>query len=140
MFDRYEIRPQNNVHTTKTVHEHRAPTDQSIRLLREMEEKARDSILDVIYVKNNLIEYTMAIGENHPWLDPVLCIKFKINGNEYKREFRFRCLDDEGVNKLFKEMQSWLMSLILDDPLNNLLMEIRMRREKFLHDYRVKNS
>lgn len=39
----------------KTVHEHRAPTDDSIKLYKEIKEKAYDSILDSISINDNTL-------------------------------------------------------------------------------------
>ena len=36
-----------------TIHEHRAPTDESVRLLNEFEEKARKNIIHKISVNEN---------------------------------------------------------------------------------------
>jgi hypothetical protein len=37
-------------YVTREVHEHRAPTDESVRLLREMEAKAREQIIEAVHV------------------------------------------------------------------------------------------
>jgi histidinol-phosphate/aromatic aminotransferase/cobyric acid decarboxylase-like protein len=46
MFDSYTLRAGDQHHHHRTeVHEHRAPTDASVKLLREMEQAALDKIL-----------------------------------------------------------------------------------------------
>lgn len=54
MFDTYEIRQGGSQHHshTHTIIEKRAPTDESVRLLREMEEKARQQVLSAIRLEN----------------------------------------------------------------------------------------
>ncbi|MEE8368605.1 MAG: hypothetical protein V3S30_09840, partial [Thermoanaerobaculia bacterium] len=37
----------------QTIHEHKAPTDDSVKLLREMEEAARKSVLEVYRFEDN---------------------------------------------------------------------------------------
>ena len=49
----------------KTVIEKRAPTDDSIRLFNEMKEKAYDSILDTIVIKNNTLNLSGVIYQDH---------------------------------------------------------------------------
>jgi hypothetical protein len=45
MLDTYNFRTESVTHeVTKSVHEHRAPTDESLKLLREMQDKARAEI------------------------------------------------------------------------------------------------
>lgn len=41
---------------TVNVHEHRAPTDESVRLLREMQEKAEAEVVKSVSVSNTLFE------------------------------------------------------------------------------------
>jgi hypothetical protein len=52
MFDRTIIVPgrTRTEYVTREVHEHRAPTDESVKLLREMEQKARDQVIDAVHV------------------------------------------------------------------------------------------
>jgi methylphosphotriester-DNA--protein-cysteine methyltransferase len=58
MFDRanYTTIGSGPTYVTKTVTEHRAPTDESVRLLKEMEEKAREKIIDSFSVKDTHFE------------------------------------------------------------------------------------
>ena len=53
MFDRYTYSKNYN-HTRVT--EQRAPTDESVRLLKEMEEKAREKIIDSFTVNDTHFE------------------------------------------------------------------------------------
>ena len=54
MFDSYTISPRpQTVYQKTTVHEHRAPTDESVALLKDMEEKARDKVIKSVAVENN---------------------------------------------------------------------------------------
>lgn len=55
MFDRYIIRPDAGPKNV-TVHEHRAPTADSVRLAREFEAAAEKKVLDAVRVENTLVE------------------------------------------------------------------------------------
>ena len=67
---------------TKTVIEQRAPTDESIKLLKEMRAEALNSIIRSIHIANNSINgtvYTLCLPAGGYQM---ACI-FKINGQEY---------------------------------------------------------
>ena len=67
----------------KTVHEHRAPTDQSIAILNEMEEKARQNIIKTIEVKDNFLSAIIVMfHDDYPMQNIVYNIRFKLNGKE----------------------------------------------------------
>lgn len=47
--------PGPTQYVTREVHKHRAPTDESVRLLREMEEKARAQVIASVPLESNRI-------------------------------------------------------------------------------------
>jgi hypothetical protein len=64
MFDKTIVLPGSQHHSHNhshnvTVHEHRAPTDDSIRLAKEMEEKVKNQILGTAIVNNNSFEIAL---------------------------------------------------------------------------------
>jgi hypothetical protein len=73
---------------TIKMEEHKAPTDESVRLLNEFQEKALDNLISKIEVKDNLVEGTVMafhVGYTSAALREevkIIC-KFKINGHEY---------------------------------------------------------
>lgn len=77
--------PSPRVDTVK-VYEYKAPTDESVRLLNEMEEKARQNIIDQVEVKNTIIHAIAFATTNRIVIDATdrvfIYIKFKINGEE----------------------------------------------------------
>lgn len=85
MFDRINLGPRSmdvSVHQT----EQRAPTDESVRLLKEFEDKARDKVVESLRLTNNTVEAVI-----HRFDDPMdqttkFFIYYKINGE--KREVR----------------------------------------------------
>lgn len=85
-------------HHSTTVHEHRAPTDASVALLKEMEAAAEKKIVETIRVGNTAIECVL-----HKWMDNlsdrmVMRAVFKLNGITETAEHRWSpCFDaDEG--------------------------------------------
>lgn len=69
-----------------TIQEHKAPTDESIRLLNEMQDKAIQNLIAKVEVRDNLVEgVAWAMGNNYSTMDfdVQLFFKFKINGHEF---------------------------------------------------------
>lgn len=82
----------NSVHVrfpeTIKVHEHKAPTDESIRLMEEMHNKAMSNIIAKVKVDGDNIVSGMAYLIEQPWMMDsmkIIC-KFKINGQEFTIE------------------------------------------------------
>ena len=84
MFDRYEMGPRR-VSVESTVNHKRAPTDESIRLLREMEEAARESVLETFTpgpneLKGRVIKMQTLMGAR-------IYVLFDLNGKKHQRSF-----------------------------------------------------
>ena len=94
MFDKIETRVDRstNYPSTINVYEHRAPTDESIRLLNEMEEKALDNVvLKIIEVRKNKFSYSAIftrIDSMEFQSKGFLYLKVECNGKEYKRKVK----------------------------------------------------
>lgn len=56
MFDSYTYKTTSPSYVSMDVIEKRAPTDESVRLLKEMEQKARDKIIASIELDSNLVK------------------------------------------------------------------------------------
>lgn len=69
---------------TVTVNERRAPTDESIRLLNEMQEKVIANVLQKINVSNNIFSGSIVIWKDQrkPF-SMQYTLKFKLNEEEY---------------------------------------------------------
>ncbi len=72
------------------IHEHKAPTDESVRLLSEMEEKAREHVAFQIEVRDNEFSgcVTQFVVNQYAFVHDVY-IKFTLNGKE--RNVKRRC-------------------------------------------------
>lgn len=75
----------------KTIVEHKAPTDDSIRLLNELREKTLQNIIDSIYVNNNVINFVGFILQDGMLLDGTdriyAIFKIMINNMPYSDKF-----------------------------------------------------
>lgn len=61
-----------------TIHEHRAPTDESVRLILELEQAARDRIIDSVNVTSTVFDCVIQSFFSHDQDALVLCAIFSI--------------------------------------------------------------
>src|SRR6185369_4164674 len=89
MFDRVTVvagRPRTE-YVTREVHEHRAPTDDSVKLLREMEAKAREQVIQAVHVGDTTFECVCHMQKNHTDGSTTLMAIFSLNGKKMTAEF-----------------------------------------------------
>jgi hypothetical protein len=73
---------------TREIHEHRAPTDESVKLLREMEAKARKQVLDSIRLGDTAFECVVHVTRDTMSGDTSLMAIFSLNGKKFTVEHR----------------------------------------------------
>ena len=86
MFDRTVIQKATEsrlVPYEKTVHEHRAPTDDSIRIYEETLQKAEDRLLSVVTLGDNKLKGSIAVFEDMLNLGTHVNYRFTLNGEEF---------------------------------------------------------
>src|SRR5580692_10096358 len=94
---------------TVNVVEKRAPTDDSVRLLREMEQKAREAVIAAISLNSNGFKGTILI-ETRPWeCADVATILYEFNGKKERCEVRL----DGHLN--LQERIDHLVKVLADD-------------------------
>jgi hypothetical protein len=93
MFDTFVARPGDASHT-HTHHEHRAPTDQSVALLREMERAALDKVIQAVRVENCGIDAVLHHMRDVKSGDDEFRIVYKINGARRVVDHRGNLMDD----------------------------------------------
>ena len=70
-----------------TVHEHKAPTDKSVELLNEMQEKAQRNIIATIKIEENFLKAVAIYYRDETVMDRMTYhIRFELNGKEYMIE------------------------------------------------------
>jgi len=126
MFDTYE---QVTKEVTKNVNitENKAPTDQSIELLKEMQEKAFQSIISRYHVKTNIIEGVVTYIESSWRANMGLqCIyQFQLNGVDFQVEETIDRYDialeepKELVRKLYNVISSKIAEELTGKTLEN---------------------
>ena len=100
--------PEKIYHT----HNH-APTDESIKIAIEYEEKILKRIIDKFQCVDNKINISI-LKLYHP-LDCQLAIKISINGNEYENLFRQSLNFDETINEISNWIANNIVKPIIDD-------------------------
>lgn len=83
MLDVHVQRVMPHYAQTVTKHEHRAPTDESIRILRELEQKARDNILLCVRSDSNNFKYTATVYSDDHQFTHRLRVQFALNGHPH---------------------------------------------------------
>jgi hypothetical protein len=86
MLDTYYTSRSAHVDADIEVHEHRAPTDQSIKLLTDMESAARSKLLSVNRLVDNTLDATWHVFDDPAAFDLKALLQFKLNGREFKIE------------------------------------------------------
>jgi hypothetical protein len=111
-------------HHEIVIHEHRAPTDEAIKIFKELEEKAKEKVMNGIRLENlpmDAIAYKSNDFMNNQLL---FMIVYKINGKQRRVEYRhndFRNgLEEDICAGLQKAMIEDLASVILSAAFKNL--------------------
>jgi hypothetical protein len=116
MFDRTVI---NQGETRTYITEKRAPTDESVRLLREMENKAKEEIIKSISLPSN--EFS---GVVHLMRDALSCqikiaILFTLNGKSHRVDVLLNDFQDDSVDKrmvkILDSVSNYLSATILQN-------------------------
>lgn len=127
----------NNVPYEKqvTVHEHRAPTDQSIHLYHQMIEKARNELVESYVLKGSAVgEIAVAVFKNVAIFPDNLTVvyKFKLNDKQYKGQFMIdesKLSDvDDHVYQFFVQSMILTLDQHVSSELNRYVREQKYRR------------
>ncbi len=112
MFDRYQVGPSSiSVHETRTINEHRAPTDESVRLLSEMEEKVLRRVIFSEKTTNcELQVFTVVLQPSFDSGDFEFRYGFTLNGKPTQgkvkvpwRTWADMCTDRSAVSSFIRE-------------------------------------
>lgn len=127
MFDIYEHHEHSHtVH--KTIEEKRAPTDESVKLLREMEKKARDEVIKSVSVAGN--DFKCVVHFMYDALSDADRFRtiYEVNGK--KRSVNTECFrylnestSEKMVSQIITDVANDLSIQILMDPLTKVLNE-----------------
>ena len=68
----------------REVLEHRAPTDDSVRLLREMEEKARAQVVDAYVLRDNALSGAIVHFRSDTSMEDIYQVALDLNGEKIR--------------------------------------------------------
>ena len=120
MFDKTTVhvsRPaaHQTVQSNVKITEKRAPTDESVALLSEMESKAKDRILNVWQLDNNDLSAIWAVESLEFCHQVGVAVKFKLNRNEKIIRMKFDIGED-----VQSKVRDRLIEELADELLKNL--------------------
>lgn len=100
---------QHTVYSSTTTHEHRAPTDESVRLLREMEAEARSTVIRAgsVDVGGQVVAAVHSDPTHHGHV-----VYIKINGEEFTvplRDYRMSMSPADLLRTAANEIASHLV-------------------------------
>lgn len=106
-------------YVTKTVnvHEHRAPTDKSIELLREMEQKARDQVDQSVRVTDNGFEcvvHQIQDAYNDQLITRAL---FSLNGKKMRAEVKTDRHNRTDIDAMFVKLRDEIAKTIANESM-----------------------
>lgn len=128
MFDRLVVAHSTEHVTrevTKHIHEHRAPTDDSVRLLAEMEAKARDKIVEAIQVGDTTFQCVVHAQTRFDNDDVHLMAVFSLNGKNLTAEHVTRRIDFDR-KKAFTALRDAIAVRIASEILTPALTRLDM--------------
>ena len=116
MFDSYTIRSGPS-HVTVT--EKRAPTDDSVKLLREMEKAILDNVLGTVRVETNELKAVVVYALLQPMcMDKVLYVRFELNGKQYTSKYvvddmEFKFTPETAFKKAYEAVRDEIMQQLI---------------------------
>lgn len=123
MFDRtVVIAPRARPATTHTtITEKRAPTDESVRLLKELEEAVQRRILETVKVGDTNFECVVRCLRDGPSQDTIFAAVFSLNGKKIEVQSRtsdYNTRPDERIAKLIAAVAERIAAEIVQPALS----------------------
>ena len=97
------------------IHEHRAPTDESIKIFNELKEKALASVLDSFIVKNNRFGTELAVFISVEDYSKIISYKMMINGKPLAGKFKISSQDVHDREKILELVVTNFTTIFLDE-------------------------
>ncbi|QIG68162.1 hypothetical protein EVB55_227 [Rhizobium phage RHph_Y68] len=116
MFDRTHVHVHRSEPSYVTVNETRAPTDESVRLLKEFEEKAQAKVDKSVRLESNLLKGVVHANIDRMSGDRLFDFHFDLNGKRYKfsSDIPMFLGKQERVDKLVEDISSQMAKELID--------------------------
>jgi len=125
MLDTYVLgRPQTN-YVTREVHEHRAPTDDSVSLLKEMQEKAEQSRIASFPLDDNGFSGKIEVFQTVQDCQIRAIAVFDLNGRRFRVEAASNGADFDSKEKLIVNLREEVVKKIGTEILLSMLPTVK---------------
>lgn len=130
MFNTHITKAGNSYNETK-VKEYRAPTDESVKLLAEMEEKALNRIISMTRLENNTFNATWWVRYSDCFCDQKEAIcRYMLNGKEHEFKIKLR----EMMYRNTQEVGQMIMDQIKHEIAYHLAIELWQQQGKTIFE------
>jgi hypothetical protein len=111
---------RSHVYETRNITVNRAPTDESVRLLKEMEEKAQAKVDAAVHIENNAFNCVV-----HSWYDGfndinILRAVFDLNGTRMTVQVSKSCLSLDDKVALAGQLRDAIAKEIANSALDHI--------------------
>lgn len=118
----YPVTQTEYVTKNVNVTEKRAPTDESVRLLKEMEEAARSKIEDTFILTNNGFECRIYTALENNTYDYWITAVYVLNGKKLRSEARVNKYDIERVGNKHVKLFDAIKAEVAKDIAREILL------------------
>ncbi len=131
MFDKTIVNQKVKEYVPYVKTEVKAPTDDSVKLLNEMQVKARENIIDSISLRNSSFDAVFTVFEDVRSYSKVVSYKYILNCKTFRGEIKFDSSEthsrqsiielvcDKIKNSIFGEITGPLAQAVFDGGLPN---------------------
>lgn len=112
-------------YVTRQVHEHRAPTDDSVKLLREMEDKAREQIVKAVHVGDHAFDCVVHHMRHHEDMSTELAAILSVNGRKMTVRHRARPFESD-PQKIVTDLRDKIAIEIANEILAPALRDLKL--------------
>ena len=113
----------------KNIHHHRAPTDDSIRLYKEMEEKSREELVGHVRLGGNNFDGVCAVFDEDFGYRRCYRFKYELNGDEYGFDYKSDPMINgkDELRRALEELRQHIVNVAMgdfvDDHINQFIEE-----------------
>lgn len=126
MFDTYVQR-----HTTEyvdrniTVKEYKAPTDESVKLLNEMTEKALNNIVKTFSTSNSTLQAKVAIYRDRLMEVNEFMCKFTLNGKDHMLRVEINAYETPDMNSMVEKLYTRVCEKLAQELMQPFFQELK---------------
>lgn len=115
-------------HTSVTVTEHRAPTDESVKLLKEMQEKASAALIGAVHVNDTALDAVLQLEEDLASDAVLFRVVFSLNGTKMTVSGSMRSIDVTSAEVALDKIKSAIVGKLATEILRTSMTPEIIRR------------